>query len=100
MFDVKILQPDGKFMWLNPEAAEEFARQRGFKFVPVLYKGIWDKELVYKLSQGPSVYYPAQKVREGVVIKLRENYDNEQNKTACKWINEAYLDDKSNSDNH
>ncbi len=100
MFDVKIIQPDGKFLWLNPEAAEGFAKSRGFEFVPVLYKGLYNKEETYKLTQGPSVYDPKTKVREGIVIKLRENYDNEGNKVACKWINEIYLDDKSNSDEH
>lgn len=100
LFDVKVLQPDGKYKWLMPCEVELFAKARGFEFVPVLYKGIWDKDVAYKLTFGPSVYCPQQKVREGVVIKSRYNYDCEGNKRAYKWVSETYLEDKTNTDDH
>lgn len=100
LFDVKVLQPDGKYKWLLPCEVELFAKARGFEFVPVLYKGPWDKDTAYKLTFGPSVYAPSQKVREGVVVKSRYNYDVEGNKKAYKWVSEDYLNDKSNTDNH
>lgn len=99
LFDVKILQDDGSFKWLNPDEVETYAALRGFQFVPVLYKGQWDKEEVYKLTFGPSVYNEKQKVREGVVIKRRYDYNNDGNKTAFKWVSETYLA-KDNTDFH
>jgi RNA ligase (TIGR02306 family) len=100
VFDVKILQPDGKMKWLNPEEVEAFAKERGFEFVPVLYRGPYNRELTYALTKGNSVYCPKQKVREGVVIKARQNYDVEGNKKALKWVSEQYLGDEANTDFH
>jgi RNA ligase (TIGR02306 family) len=100
LFDVKVLQEDGKQKWLNPEEAEAFAKERGFEFVPVLYRGPYNKEFAYTLTKGNSVYCPTQKVREGIVIKARTDYSVEGNKKALKWISEEYLDDKTNTDFH
>jgi len=100
LFDVKVLQPDGKQTWLNPGDVEVFAKERGFEYVPVLHKGPYNKELAYGLTKGPSVYDPNTKVREGIVIKAATDYSIEGNKKALKWISEDYLDDKTNSDNH
>lgn len=100
LFDVKILQEDGTFKWLNPDEVEAYAKERGFEFVPVLYKGPFNKEFTYTLTKGNSVYSPSTKVREGIVIKSKENYDNSGNKKALKWINEDYLADKNNTDFH
>lgn len=98
LFDVKVLQPDGSQIWLKPEEVEAYAQERGFEMVPVLYKGPWNKEFAYELTKGASKYCPQQKVREGIVIKGREEYSILGNKKAVKWINEAYLDDQDNTD--
>lgn len=100
LFDVKILQPDGKFKWAAPFQVESFAKERGFEVVPVLYTGVWDKDKAYSLTFGPSVYAPVQKVREGIVIKSQFNYDIDGNKKGYKWVSEDYLSDKTNTDNH
>lgn len=100
VFDVKVLQPDGKFKWLNPQEVEDFCKVRGFDLVPILYKGPYNRDKIYDLTKGPSIYDPATKVREGVVVKASENYDCQGNKRALKWVSEAYLDDKKNSDFH
>lgn len=100
LFDVKVEKEDGSQEYLDPEAAEAFAKERGFDFVPVLYRGIFNHTLAKELSAGPSVYSPKQKVREGVVIKARKEYGAHSSKKALKLINEAYLDDTSNTDFH
>lgn len=100
LFDVKVLQPDGKQKWLCPDEVQAFAKERGFEYVTVLYAGPFNHEHAYSLTKGRSVFDPNQKVREGIVIKALENYDNEGNKKALKWVSEDYLDDKSNSDFH
>lgn len=100
LFDVKVLNADGTQTWLKPADVEAFANERGIEFVPVLYRGPYNKELAYSLTKGPSKYDSKQKVREGIVIKKMDDYSIEGNKQALKWVSEDYLDDNSNSDFH
>lgn len=100
LFDVKVLQADGTQVWLSPDDVQFFAETRGFHFVPVLYKGIYNKVLAKNLSMGPSIFCPEEKVREGCVIKSMHNYSDQGNKRALKLISEDYLSDKNNTDNH
>lgn len=99
LFDVKIVDSNGS-RWLNPEEVEKYAKDRGFEFVPVLYRGPFNRELAYSLTKGPSVFCPSQLVREGVVIKSRKEYDKNGQKQALKWVSEDYLADKNNTDFH
>jgi RNA ligase (TIGR02306 family) len=101
LFNVKIQTPEGA-KWLNPKEAENYAKERGFEFVPVLYEGKFNKEEIYKLVKQPSVYYPPHKTMEGIVIKSLNDYNNDvlsSAKKELKLINEAYLD-KDQSDFH
>lgn len=99
LFDVKVMNPVTKeHRWLDPEEVEVYAKERGFDMVPVLYKGMFDIETVKKLSTGADDLCPDQKVKEGVVVKLRKEYSKEGNKQALKAINEDYLADKNNTD--
>lgn len=100
LFDVKILNPDGTQEWLKPNEVELYALDRGFTIVPIVYKGPYSKELIYSMTKGPSLFDPNEKVREGIVIKAKENYSLEGNKKALKFVNEEYLDNKENTDNH
>lgn len=100
LFDVKVLEADGKQKWLSPAEVQAFAKERGFEHVPILYTGPYNKEIAYGLTKGPSVYCPDQKVREGIVIKRATDYSVDGNKEALKWISEEYLDDHNNTDNH
>ena len=102
LFDVKKLQQDSTQLWLTPEEVRHFAKERGFDLVPVLYSGPFKKELTAELIKQPSTYHPETKVMEGVVIKSKDNYNDERmpsNKKALKLINEKYLD-KDQSDFH
>lgn len=102
LFDVKVVEADGYTRWLNPEEVEAYAKERGFDFVPVLAVGPFNKQLAYELTKGNSIYCPAQKVREGVVIKSRYNYNDDimpSNKKGVKYISEKYLEG-DNSDFH
>lgn len=100
LFDVKVLEEDGKQRWLSPKEVQAYAQERGFEYVPVVYDGPFNKELTYQMTKGNSLYCKEQKVREGIVIKAKENYSIEGNKKALKWISEDYLDDKNNTDFH
>lgn len=101
LFDVKVLQADGTQVWLSPDEVEAFAKERGFDFVPVLYKGPFNKELAYSMSKGRSEFNDkSEKVREGIVIKSAKEYSIGGNKQALKWVSEEYLADTSNTDDH
>lgn len=101
LFDVKILNADGTQTWLSPDEVEKYAKERGFTFVPVVYKGPFNKELAYQLTKGKSEFNDkSEKVREGIVIKAAKDYSVEGNKQALKWVSEEYLADDTNSDEH
>jgi RNA ligase (TIGR02306 family) len=100
IYDVRVMNEDGTQKWLNPEECEEYARERGFDFVPVIYTGIFDSDYLLNFTVGPSILDPNTKVREGVVVKSRYKYDIEQNKQCLKSINPDYLSDSSNTDFH
>lgn len=101
LFDVKVYEgPDKVQKWLNPEEVANFAVERGFEFVPVLYTGPFNKAFTESLVSGASVYSSSEKVREGIVIKAKTDYSVEGNKKVLKWINPEYYDDVSNTDNH
>lgn len=95
LFDVKVLQEDNSQKWLSPDEVEAYAKERGFDFVPVLYRGPYNKEMAYELTKGDSIYCPKQKIREGIVIKSTNGYNDPlcpSSKKGLKWISEAYLD--------
>lgn len=92
LFDVKQTLEDGTQEFMNPDDAELYAKERGFDFVPVLYKGLFSKEKATELSVGPSVYCPEEKIREGCVVKSAKDYGKNGGKRALKFINPEYLD--------
>lgn len=101
LFNVKVQTPDGA-KWLSPDEAEAYAFERRFDFVPVLYRGKFDKEKIFNLVKQPSKYHPPTKVMEGIVIKSMNDYNNEilsSAKKELKLINEEYLN-KEQSDFH
>lgn len=98
LFDVKVTDQAGNLVFLNPNQVEEYAKERGFDMVPVLYRGKYDMAKIELLISGPSVYYPPHKVREGIVIKATKDYNNFGNKKAVKIISPDYLADTENSD--
>lgn len=103
LFDVKVFREDGSNYWLNPREVTEYAKERGFEMVPELFCGDYNKDLAKTLVSGADPYYPAHKVREGIVIKSVSNYNDpmsSSSKKARKMISPEYLDDKSNTDNH
>lgn len=102
LFDVKVFV-DGKSRWLDPHEVQAYAIERGFEMVPTLYEGPYTKEIGEALVSGPDPYYPAHKVREGIVVKSVDKYNcpmSSSNKKARKIINPDYLDNKDNSDFH
>lgn len=100
LFDVKCTREDGTQYYLSPAEVLQYARDRDFRLVPVIYCGSYEKELMYTLTKGPSLLDPNQKVREGIVIKALTDYASNGNKKAVKWISEDFLNDSKNTDFH
>lgn len=99
LFDVKVTKDDGTQEFLDPDEAEAYAKTRGFDFVPVLYRGIFNKEQIAGLVEGPSIFHPGEQVREGITIKAANEYGQNGSKKALKWISSIYLDG-NNTDIH
>jgi RNA ligase (TIGR02306 family) len=101
LFDVKVMNVDGTQFWMIPDEVEMYAMNRGFKYVPLLYRGPYNKEMAYALTKGPSKFNGGvEKVREGIVIKSMHDYSVGGNKQALKWVSEDYLSDETNTDEH
>ena len=64
----------------------------GLPFVPVVYRGPFNKEKVRQLSTGPSVLHPQTKVREGVVVRpVIETQHPMLGRKILKSISDEYL---------
>lgn len=101
LFDVKIRNTEGTYRWLSPDEVRLYADSRGFDMVPEVYRGPFiSLEFAKQHSEGPSVLWPQEKVREGIVVKAFDNYDEYGNKRALKVVSEVYLDNHKNTDNH
>ena len=101
LFDVKVRNNDGTYRWLNPDEVKAYADDRGFDMVPEIYRGPYiSLDFAKQHSEGPSILWPQEKVREGIVVKAFADYDEYGNKRALKVISEIYLDDSKNTDNH
>lgn len=98
VFDLK--HQDGiDSKYKDVEEFQKIAMERGFKIVPELYKGPFNKEQVNELVKGASVFEPSQKVREGVVIKSLIETECSIGRKLLKIISEKYLD-MDNTDFH
>ena len=101
VFDIKETMPDGTQRWLRPDEVALLCDSKGLQMVPEVYRGTYNSlEFVKQFSTGPSILDPNEKVREGVVVKAFNNYDEYGNKRALKVISEVYLDNHKNTDNH
>lgn len=101
LFDVKIQEETGA-RWLNPFEVQQYATERGFSMVPVLFTGKFDKDKMAELVKQASAYYPLHKTMEGVVVKSLNDYNNpvlSSAKKVLKFINPEYLN-KEQSDFH
>lgn len=77
--------------WLDPIAAKKFIEERQLEFVPVLYTGPFNKEKILRLREGPSVYAPSQKVREGIVVRSIKEESCYIGRKMLKFISDEYL---------
>jgi len=99
IFDLKLQQKDSsKFLDFDTMALG--LSQMYLPIVPVLYRGLYNKELMKSLTEGPSVLDPNQKVREGIVIRPVKETDCWMGRKILKWVSDSYLLDHSNTDNH
>jgi RNA ligase (TIGR02306 family) len=77
---------------------ERLANLVDLPLVPILYKGMWDKDLL-KLCEGKSTL--ADHIREGCVIKpLQERFDDKLGRVILKVVSEAYLLRKDGTEFH
>jgi len=97
VFDICMICTSGAVSWLPPLAVQAYCDTNGLLSVPVLYEGTYSIDIVNKEAKGPSVFCPTEPVREGCVIK---SIKEDGTRKFLKMINEDYLDNKDNTDNH
>lgn len=77
--------------FLSPAAFLSFCKMWDLPVVPLLFKGLYTEEKARELAKGDSVLAPAQKVREGIVIKPAEETVCYMGRKVLKLINDDYL---------
>ena len=76
--------------WLNFDEAHEIGYP--FPWVPLVYRGPFDKEKIIELAEGDSSYPGASHYREGVVIKpVHERTDRKIGRVQLKVVGNRYL---------
>jgi len=92
LFDVYIGEP-GQGKYLDAIKLPAFAKKIGVESVPVLYTGIYSKEIVELYTSGDeTVSGDASHMREGIVIKpTTERRDVELGRLFLKSVSEAYI---------
>lgn len=86
--------------YLSPVECFNFCKQWDLDHVPLLFRGPFNEAHAKLLSQGDSVLAPAQKVREGVVIKPLKDEKCYIGRKVLKLINDDYLLRDDNTDFH
>lgn len=100
LFDLKTQTTDSS-VYVDVDHFQTWCSQRGFEKCPEIYRGLYNKDLVYAMASGMSVYSSYNDVLEGVVVKpLIEIPSSIIGRKVLKVISEQYLDDKSNTDVH
>ncbi len=99
VFDMK-QQSTTSSEYLSVDDFQQIVKLKGLESCPILYQGSWDKELVYRLTKGRSVYCPDQPVREGIVVKSLTEESCHIGRKVLKLVSEEYLADHTNTDEH
>ena len=77
--------------WVDYDEAKEIGKV--LPWVPELYRGPWDKELLFKLAEGKSKVSLVDQIREGIVVKpIKERNNLEIGRTQLKIVSNAYLE--------
>ncbi len=70
---------------------QAYIKHSSLPSVPILFTGPYDVEYIKNLSKGNSVLCPAQKIREGVVVKPLNESTCYMGRKVLKLINDDYL---------
>ena len=80
--------------WVDHDEARELGKN--LPWVPILYRGPWNKELIFNLAEGKSEIAKivgVDHIREGLVIKpIKERGNLEIGRTQLKIVSNAYLE--------
>jgi RNA ligase (TIGR02306 family) len=80
--------------WIDHDEAREIGKN--LPWVPIIYRGPWDKEKVFALADGKSEVAKVKgkdQIREGIVVKpLKERSNLEIGRTQLKIVSNAYLE--------
>ena len=97
IFDIKNIKT-GKY--LDYDRMNEMCHVYGLTQVPMLYAGMYDKQILKDCTEGKSLIYPDE-IREGCVVKsLREENHPKIGRKVLKSISAEYLARKNRTEYH
>lgn len=86
IYDVK----QGK-RWLDDWEIDQFCKNTGLKRVACVYRGPYDVDAMMRTAYGPDPLFPMQKVREGVVFRLAQEYERHGTRLVFKYVSPDFL---------
>lgn len=77
--------------WIDHDEAKEIGKK--LPWVPELYCGPWNKELLFNMAEGQTTFKNASHIREGIVVKpLKERTNLEIGRTQLKIVSNKFLE--------
>lgn len=77
--------------WVNSHQLQTYLLHFELPKAPILYNGPFNKEEILKLRDGNSILAPEQKVREGIVVKPKDEQMCYMGRKILKYISDEYL---------
>jgi len=95
VFDIMRINEHGFGNYLSWNEFDDWMDKHGeLNRVPLVYNGIFSKDIFIKCSKGGSCLYPEQKIREGSVVKPLIESVCYMGRKVLKYVNDEYLLDE------
>jgi len=80
--------------WIDYDEAKVLGKS--LPWVPELYRGPWNKELIFNMAEGKTTVAKASHIREGLVVKtIKERTNLEIGRTQLKIVSNTFLEKDS-----
>lgn len=101
IFDILVGHNADEYIYLRPSAVKTLCDSAGAPYVPVIYRGPYQPELIPLLTRGNTTIVNVKQIREGIVVRPDDGSKNARlpgGRKILKSINPEYLARGKNAD--